>query len=80
MARVLHPIDVQIIEALQRSEQPLSAGDLAQLFDGEVSWRTLGYHLRRLTKLDAIELAERPTTRSLADISFRVKLTGARDD
>lgn len=73
VARVLHPIDVQIIEALQRLEQPLSASDLAQvLFDGEQSWATLGRHLRRLAKLDAIELGETPMFKDVTDISYRL--------
>jgi hypothetical protein len=72
VARVLHPVDVQIIEAFQRLEQPLSAGDLDQLFDGEVPWTRLCHHMRRLTKLDAIELGETPTTRNITDIAYRL--------
>jgi hypothetical protein len=72
VARVLHPIDVQIIEALDWSERPLSAGDLKLLFDGEVRWRSLCWHLRRLVHLDAIELAEAPTIRRITDIRYRL--------
>jgi hypothetical protein len=72
VASVLHPVDVQIIEAFRWIEEPLSGGDLAQLFDGQVSWAALGHHLRRLAKLDAIALAEAPTTRNIADIRYRL--------
>jgi hypothetical protein len=71
-ARVLHPIDVQIIEAFQWIELPLSAGDLTQLFDGKSSWAVVGRHMRRLAKLGAIELGETPTTRNIRDISYRL--------
>ena len=71
-ARVLHPVDVQIIEAFRWIEEPLSGGDLAQLFDGQVSWAALGHHMRRLAKLDAIVLAEAPTTRNITDIRYRL--------
>lgn len=71
VARVLHPFDVQIIEALRWIELPLSAGDLSQLFDDE-RWVLLGRHLRRLSRLNAIELAETPTPRNITDISYRL--------
>jgi hypothetical protein len=74
VARVLHPVDVQIIEALQQIGEPLSAGDLTQLFDDEVSWAVMCRHMQRLTKLNAIELGETPTIRNVADISYRLVL------
>jgi hypothetical protein len=80
VARVLHPVDVQIVEALWRIEQPLSAGDLALLFGGEASWRGLGFHLRRLVKLEAVELGETPTVRNITDISYRLVVKGETDD
>lgn len=72
MARALHPLDVQTVEAFRWIEQPLSAGDLKQLFDGEVRWRSLCRHLRRLVHLDAIELAEAPSIRRATDIRYRL--------
>lgn len=72
VARVLHPVDVQIIEAFRWIGQPLSAGDLAHLFDGEVPWASLCHHMRRLTNLDAIGLGETPTTRNITDIRYRL--------
>jgi hypothetical protein len=67
--RVSHPLDVQ---ALDWSERPLSAGDLKLFFDGDVRWRSLCRHLRRLVHLDAIELAEAPTIRWITDIRYRL--------
>jgi hypothetical protein len=72
VARVLHPIDVQIIEALRWIDAPLSAGDFAQLFDGEPSWSKLCHHLRRLSQFQAIEYAVAPTPRNVTDISYRL--------
>ena len=72
VARVLHPLAVQIIEALRWIERPLSAGDLTQLFDGEPSWAVVGHHMRRLSKLGALELGETPTTRNITDIAYRL--------
>ena len=72
VARVLHPVDVQIIEAFQWIDEPLSADDLSQLFEGSRSWASLCHHIRRLSKLDAIELAETPTTRNITKIRYRL--------
>lgn len=72
VARVLHPMDVQIIEAMEWVEEPLSAGDLTQLFDGKPSWALMGRHMRRLTKLEAIEPSETPTMRNVTDIRYRL--------
>lgn len=78
VARVLHPTDVQIIEALRWIGQPLSAADLGQIFDGEVSWRLLGHHMRRLARLEAVELLRAPTLRNVTDVFYR--LVAKRDD
>ncbi len=72
MARVLHPVDVQIIEALNWSEQPLSAGDLKLFFDDKVSWHSLCRHLRRLARLEAVELVDVPTIQRITDIRYRL--------
>jgi hypothetical protein len=71
-ARVLHPVDVQIVEAFQWIAQPLSANDLRQLFDDAVPWSSLRHHIRRLAKLNAIELDETPTIGNITDIRYRL--------
>lgn len=78
-ARVVHPVDVQIIEAFQWIDEPLSTADLAQLFEGKRSWAALRHHVRRLFKLDAIELAEAPTTRDVTKVRYCLKRRGWRD-
>jgi hypothetical protein len=72
VAKVLHPVDVQIIETLEWIEQPLSASDLSELFEGKPSLAAVGHHMRRLVRLDAIELGETPTTRNISDIRYRL--------
>jgi hypothetical protein len=77
VARVLHPVDVQIVEAFRWIGEPLSAGDLAQIFDEELPWILLGRHLRRLERLAAVELEETPTTRNIMDIRYRLVAPGS---
>lgn len=57
-AHVLHPVQVEIIEALQWIDQPLTAADLLHIFDAKRSGLRIEHHLRRLTKLDAVMLNE----------------------
>lgn len=57
VARVLHPVDVEIIEALMWVGQPLSAKRLENLFDDEERryLSKISYHVRKLAKAGIIE-------------------------
>ena len=72
VARLLHPVDVQIIEALQWIGQPLSADELSEVFGGKWSWAKISHHIRRLQRLDAVELHEIETKPNIADIRYRL--------
>jgi len=54
VARVLHPVQVEIIEALWWIGLPLTATDLFWVFDAKHDRSRIERHLRRLTKLDAV--------------------------
>lgn len=53
-ARLLHPVQVEIIEALRWIGRPLSATDFVYIFGGRRAGLRVEYHLRRLTKLEAV--------------------------
>lgn len=72
VAQALHPVQVQIIEAMQWLDQPLAPADLSKLFDEAVPWALLCHHLRRLTKLGAIELAEPATELNISSVTYRL--------
>jgi hypothetical protein len=72
VAHVLHPIDVQIIEAFERIDQSLSMGDLRQIFDDELSSAVATHHMRRLATLGAIEPEEAPTIENMTSIAYRL--------
>jgi hypothetical protein len=57
VARVLHPVQVEIIEALRLIDQPLSATELLRVFKGQRVGLRIEHHLRRLRSLNAIEVA-----------------------
>lgn len=71
-ARVLHPVQVEIIEAMRWIDQPLSAVDLSEIVSPTFPRPHFVHHLRRLTRMRAIELAERPTPQNAATIRFRL--------
>lgn len=56
-AKVLHPIQIEIIEALRWVDLPLSAAELVQIFEGRRIGLRIERHLRRLAKIGAVELA-----------------------
>lgn len=72
-------MQVEIIEAMYWIDQPLSAADLAEVANPTFPRHYLAYHLRRLTRIGAIELAERPTPRNAVTIRFRLTVK-RRDD
>jgi hypothetical protein len=80
VARVLHPIDVQTIEAMRWIGLSLSAGDLIEVFDGKPSLAVIGRHLRRLVKLDAVEIDEAPTPAHVAGITYRLSRRRQSDE
>jgi DNA-binding transcriptional ArsR family regulator len=57
--RLLHPIQVQIIEALRWIGLPLTAADLLQVFERKGRGLRIERHLQRLTKLGATTLEGR---------------------
>jgi hypothetical protein len=74
VARVLHPKQVAIIEALLWINEPLSAEDLKLLFEDRPSASVMTHHLRRLTKLDAVKIVARARSRrSVTSIAYRLK-------
>jgi hypothetical protein len=53
-ARVLHPSQVEIIEALRWIDRPLAATDLLRVFEGQRVGLRLERRLRQLTRLGAV--------------------------
>jgi DNA-binding transcriptional ArsR family regulator len=69
--RLLHPVQVQIIEALRQSDDSFSAHDLAETVEGQTA-TAISYHLRRLRTLGAIAYAEAPQGKNPLDMRFRL--------
>jgi DNA-binding transcriptional ArsR family regulator len=51
---LVHPVKVEIIEAMSWIGLPLSATDLDRVMRGQVGVSLLSYHLRKLTEVGAL--------------------------
>lgn len=70
--RMLHPVEVQIVEALRHIDQPLSAGELFRACEEKPHWFAFVQHVRRLSKLRAIMLAEAPLVDNPLETRYRL--------
>jgi DNA-binding transcriptional ArsR family regulator len=70
--RLLHPIQVEIIEAMQRVEGPMSARALAKVIADVEPGTLANHHLRRLRKLGVISSAAGEVSRNPLDTPYRL--------
>jgi hypothetical protein len=73
-ARLLHPIQLQILEAMHWIGQPLSTSQLVQVFDEERTLPIVAYHVRRLTAMGALRPAGRRKVRGTVEKFYRLGL------
>lgn len=52
--RLLHPVQMTIVEALLWIERPLSASEVTKILEGRVHLSGVAYHFRRLADLEVI--------------------------
>jgi len=79
-ARLIHPVQVEIIEALRWIDRPLSATDFIFVFGGKRTGLRIEHHLRRLRKLGVVVLhdAERGGIPAISRLYRLVKRPGCR--
>jgi hypothetical protein len=58
VSRVLHPIQVLVVEALAWVGDPLAPSDIARFSNGKYNPSIVGYHVRALEKLGVVELLD----------------------
>ena len=74
-ASLLHPIQVQIAEAMPWIDRPLSASTLVKVFGEEMRLSTVSYHVRRLHSLRALRVVDRRVPmRGSPEKLYRVRL------
>lgn len=60
---LVHPVKVEVIEAMAWIGLPLSATDLDRVLRGRVGVSLLSYHLRKLAEVGALERVRRDQVR-----------------
>lgn len=55
VARLIHPTQVAVIEAMLWIDRPLSSAELVRVFDGEIVLSSIAYHVRRLADLGVLK-------------------------
>ena len=60
---LVNPVKVGIVEGLWRVDQPLSAGDLKEIFDGREPVSAMSYHLGYLAKVGVVAKVEERQSR-----------------
>jgi len=79
VGRLLHPCQIQMIDALRRTDHPLTAGELFEACDGDPEWLRFVHLLRRLDNLGAVEPAGLPPDRNPFELRYRLaRLHGRR--
>lgn len=61
--RLVHPVKVEIIEAMSWIGLPLSATDLDRVLRGQIGVSLLSYHLRKLAEVGALRKVRREPVR-----------------
>lgn len=70
---LVHPVKVEIIEAMSWVEEPLSATDLDRILPGPVGVSLISYHLRKLAELNAIEPVRKETVRGAVQTFYALR-------
>jgi hypothetical protein len=70
--RLLHRVQVEVIEAMQRTEGPMSARDLAKIIAGVEPGALAHHHLGRLRALSVLEYAGGQAPRNSIEAPYRL--------
>jgi DNA-binding transcriptional ArsR family regulator len=70
--RLLHRIQVEVIEEMGRTDEPMSARDLAKVIGGVEPSALTHHHLRRLRALGVVEYAGGQAPRNSTDVPYRL--------
>jgi DNA-binding transcriptional ArsR family regulator len=73
LASLVHPIRVEIIEAILCIEQPLSATQLAMVFDRKYELPRLSYHVGILAKAGLLKVVSRRQVRGAVETFYTLR-------
>lgn len=74
-AKLLHPVQVQVIEAFRHIGQPLTVRDLSEIVDS-VEPVHLDYHVGRLRRLGAVDCRLVQAGTGFMDVAYQLVVEG----
>jgi hypothetical protein len=72
IARLIHPTQLAVIEAMLWIDRPLSSAELVRVFDEEIVLSSVAYHVRRLSELGVLELTGTRQVRGAIEHYFQL--------
>ncbi|MEX0973271.1 MAG: hypothetical protein WDZ46_08470 [Solirubrobacterales bacterium] len=75
-AHLLHPLQVEIVEALEWIDRPVSCSDLGHIFGAEQQLTHIAYHVRRLARLQVLQCVNEDRVRGVVKSSYRLSTEG----
>lgn len=76
-ARLLHPVQLHIVEAMRWIGLPLSTSQLFHIFDEEQRLSTVAYHVRRLAALGVLKRVQRRKVRGTVETLYGLAFPSA---
>ena len=73
---LVHPVKVEIIEAMSWVDVPLSATDLDRVFHGQIGVSLLSYHLRKLAEIGALRRSSQEQVRGAVQTFYALAPDG----
>jgi hypothetical protein len=71
--RLLHPLQLQIIEAMLWIDRPVSACELEHVVEEGFALATVSYHMRRLATLEVLKLSRTKQVRGARQSFYRLR-------
>lgn len=80
IARLIHPTQLAVIEAMLWIGRPLSSAELVRVFDEEIVLSSVAYHVRRLSQLGVLEQTGTRQVRGAIEHYFQLAEGGPPDE
>lgn len=78
--RMMHPVQLLVLETLSRIEMPVSAKVMEQVTDGQIPLANCSYHITRLASLGLLELVDTQPRRGVSEKFYDLRRNGGGDD
>ena len=78
--RMMHPVQLLVLEALSRIELPVSAKVMEQVSGEQIPLANFSYHITRLASLGLLELVDAQPRRGVSEKFYDLRMNGSGED